>query len=380
VDVFSYDQAIAFLNDFHWQPRPVFQSYTVYRPRLVEANRRFLASAQAPPFLLFKAQPIDGRPLALEDSEALLEMLRRYKPVVGEKGFWLFERVVGAVPDEQAAPVGTVQRTIKLNEEVLLDGAGAHKVFLDIGCSTRGKVRSLLYKPCELSIRMRTEDGQEHTFRLIPGMAKSGFLINPLVVDEKDLYQLYSNLPPKRVLSFCIMADAQARRCYRHEVAMKLEPVQQLVSCQLSTAELNRLRYPMFDAPPEAVWSTTAVETRMALGLDVLMVHADGGMKFLITGSEHAISGHFGILPEAYERYQTDGVQFSIEYRPRQGSPRILWERYLDPLHKVSDQGLQFFSVPLPGAGDGAVVLKTGNLPGHTTNWDWSYWYKVGIN
>src|SRR5262249_55861946 len=52
VDLISYEQGLVFLNQFHWRPRPVFQSYTAYTPYLLSANARFFQGPKAPAYLI----------------------------------------------------------------------------------------------------------------------------------------------------------------------------------------------------------------------------------------------------------------------------------------------------------------------------------------
>lgn len=89
VDIWSYEQSVLLLNHLNFHPRPVFQGYKAYTPALRALNPRFFRSDAAPPFLIFKLQTIDNRHPLLDDSAALLEILRRYRPVLAEKGYLL---------------------------------------------------------------------------------------------------------------------------------------------------------------------------------------------------------------------------------------------------------------------------------------------------
>ena len=71
---------------------PVFQSYSAYTERLLQMNTQFFEGDQAPQFVLFRAEAIDGRFPMLEDSGVMLELLRRYRPVLTEKTFLLMQR------------------------------------------------------------------------------------------------------------------------------------------------------------------------------------------------------------------------------------------------------------------------------------------------
>jgi hypothetical protein len=379
IDVLSYEQGVILLNDLHWQPRPVFQSYSTYHPALSRANAVFLAGDEAPQFLLYKVQPIDQRLPSLEDCEALFSILRDFEPVLEEKGFVLFRRHANA---GRPVPLPTAVRTqtIHLNEEVRLgDGSVSQRLALDVQLADRGQIRNFLYKPCELGIRLRMANDNECTFRFIPALARTGFLINPLILDNKDIVGLYGDAQSRRVVSFCLVADAKALACYKHQVAMRLECLPGLVAKQLQAEDVNRVLYTMFKAPPKLVRSQIAVEANKVGDTEVLMVHAEGLMKFDLPRGSHEVSGRFGILPEAYEKFGTDGVEFAIKYVPANGPPRVLLERNLDPRARPEDGGMHDFCLAVPAEG-GELLFETFNLPGKNGNWDWSFWTGIAIH
>jgi hypothetical protein len=211
-------------------------------------------------------------------------------------------------------------------------------------------------------------------------MARTGFLINPLVSTNMDVTQLYGSARGQRVVSFWISAGENAPRCYQAEFRMTLAAVPDLVARPMAVAELNRLQYPTFSSYPTEVASNCFVQVLECQGKDVLLVHPDGRLTFSLPSGAHELNGAFGIMPIAYERGDTDGVQFVVEYQPDQGPSQVLFQRYLDPLRQVGDRGTQALTVPLPAHEGGRVLLKTVNLPGKTINWDWSYWAGIEVH
>jgi hypothetical protein len=181
-------------------------------------------------------------------------------------------------------------------------------------------------------------------------------------------------------VSFWIHAGARAPRCYQAEFQMTLAAVPELVGRHLTVAKLNRLQFPSFADYPTEVDSNRFVKVQECQGKDVLLVHPDGRMTFALPPGVHELKGEFGIMPIAYERGDTDGVQFLVEYQPDQGPSQVLFQRYLDPLHQTGDRGTQALTVPLPAPARGRLLLKTVNLPGKTVDWDWSYWAGIEIH
>jgi hypothetical protein len=384
VDIWSYEQAVLLLNRLNFHPRPVFQGYKAYTPALRALNPRFFRSDAAPPFLIFKLQTIDNRHPLLDDSAAFLEILRRYQPVLAEHGYLLLRKQASPSPVDPS-PETLRTKAIGLNEEVALDdvGDGPVKVALDVRYTGWGKWRASLYKPPILLLRVRTADQAVFTFRLPLAMARDGFLINPLLLDNADVLRLYGGRPTRRVVSFCLVADPATLGCFRRRVDMTLQPLASLVGSPLDAREtgqlVNQLCYYMLRTAPVEVQAGT-VYPDLVQGTPVLVVHADGVMRFQVPAGATELTGQFGITPGAYEGSgHTDGVQFVVEYRPEQGSPQTLFSRYLDPLNNAQDRGMQTLRVPLPGAAKGELLLRTTNLPGKNCNWDWSYWTGVGI-
>jgi hypothetical protein len=204
LDELSSAQGVVLLNGFNWRPRPVFQSYTAYTPALLRLNADFFRSDAAPDYLLIALSTVDDRLGATEDSLALLEILRRYEPVLAEKEFVLFRRVP---PGEETAPPRpevVCRRTVHFGEDVsLADVPGEYQFLsLHISPSARGRLWGVLFKRDRLYLELRTASGATLRRRLVPAMAGEGFLINPLVDNTADFVRLYGTTGSDRVVSF----------------------------------------------------------------------------------------------------------------------------------------------------------------------------------
>jgi hypothetical protein len=377
VDLISYEQGLVFQNRLNWRPRPALQSYSAYTPFLISADAQFLDGPDAPEYVLFKFQPIDNRVPVLEDGAALLELLHHYQPVLFERAYLLFKH---RPPGSPLAGQGTREQVIRLNQEVGIkpDGDLPQRLFLDVQDSKAGMLRKLFHKPPPLYIRLRTDRGQQFVFRFIPGMARNGFLLNPLVLTSWDLTQLYGVAAGQWIVSLCVFADPGAPHCYRSDIRMTMEALPNLCT-KMDPSDLKRLQFPAFESYPSEVRSSAFIHVDDCQGRDVLLVHPDGNMTFRIPPEAHRLEGRFGILPVAYEIGDTDGVRFVVEYQPDQGPARVLFERFLDPRTRAQDRSMQTLSVSLPSPCRGTVRLKTSNPPGKHPRWDWSYWSGVRI-
>src|SRR5438034_10352338 len=93
-DVYPLSQTLALPLSLTCRPRPIFQSYSAYTPRLAEMNAAHLRSDRAADHILFDVWTIDGRFTAQDDSLSWLELLTRYD-IMGMAGqYVLMEKSV----------------------------------------------------------------------------------------------------------------------------------------------------------------------------------------------------------------------------------------------------------------------------------------------
>jgi hypothetical protein len=245
--------------------------------------------------------------------------------------------------------------------------------------SWAGKMRKALYKAPLVFIRVRTADQQVRQYRFVPGMAETGFVVNPLLLNNNDVLNLYEGMDGQRVVSFCITTDEKARSYFEKDIEVTIHRAAAPAEWAQLKPELNGIRFPMLKTPPAEVHSTGGVGHATCDGQDVLMVHAEGKMCYKVSSGRHRISGQFGILPGAYEEGKTDGVLFTVEYQSGEGVSQVLFERYLDPLAVPGDRGIQTLELDCPFPDEGSIILRTSNRPGKNESWDWSYWTGVAI-
>jgi hypothetical protein len=225
VDIFSWEQGMIFLNELNWQPRPVFQSYAAYTPSLVAINGDFLANDKAPEFVIFKMQAIDWQFPLMNDAEAVKILLRDYEPVLSEKGYLLLKR---APRGEGLVSKGTTLLTqeIKIGEQLDVRALN-HKPFvlsLDIRKSLLGRLYSLLYRFPEIRLEIGDTSGIQMSYRIIPGMVTSGFVINPLIRHQGELVGWYTgNIPLNRVATLRVVVKPDwLQYLFKNDIDVKI--------------------------------------------------------------------------------------------------------------------------------------------------------------
>lgn len=220
VDVFGGYQGIALLNDLNYHPRPVFQSYNAYTPFLIRANAEFYRSDAAPSFVISTLTSIDYRLPTLDDSEALRVLLLDYELVLQENGFLLWRRLAQRrTASEEGSESETRETTfgqvVPLAEENVW-------CVMDIKESTLGKLRRFLYKPPILFISVTDKGGRSTIYRILPSIARCGFILDPYLRSQADIIGLKTAAAPKpeHVSSFALVIDDSSKKYFDSHITI----------------------------------------------------------------------------------------------------------------------------------------------------------------
>lgn len=214
VDLYPNDLSSLFANDLKWSGRPVLQSYSAYTPELAALNRDHLRNA-GPSHIFFVPGAIDKRHPSIEDAASWPDLIANYEPT-------------GFVDQYAILNKRDVPSKITISEPFL---SGMHAVgssvsigknnqavwaHIDVKPTMLGKLVSALYKNPSLYILVRYADGTKRSYRLVPGMTKSGFLLSPTVSNAQDFVSLQSSraddlLAGKYPVEFGIFGDSGTR-------------------------------------------------------------------------------------------------------------------------------------------------------------------------
>jgi hypothetical protein len=93
VDVAPEEQSVAWVYpEVHFDPLPIIQDYVAYTPFLDQLDRSYLASPEAPRFILRSPGAIDGRNPAFEPPATQLAIECRYREVMSTANWQLLQR------------------------------------------------------------------------------------------------------------------------------------------------------------------------------------------------------------------------------------------------------------------------------------------------
>lgn len=212
-DVYSHAQTDLIASGNTWSPRPIIQSYSVFNKDLAQLNQRHLLAAHSPDTLFFKIQPLDNRLPAIEDGASWLTIMSHYQPKTWAQDFLVLERKVDIkkIKIKELPP-----QAYRLGQTVFVPQTDA-LVFVEIEINPTfwGRLLTLVFKPQELSIVATLSDGSQRQYRFIAPMAKSAFLLSPLIEHTHEFWALYqSSLSSKKINSFVIYSpqDKAARQ------------------------------------------------------------------------------------------------------------------------------------------------------------------------
>jgi hypothetical protein len=378
VDLFNYEQGLLLLNGLDYRPRPIFQSYAAFTGSLLQKNAGYYRRPNAPDFSVVRIGSIDERYPMQDDSLVLAEFPQRYDFVFQEGGSVLLRKKPGPPPGELRR-VPLADHPVVLGQEVAAPEAGGHPFWLEASfpLSWLGRLRSLLYRPPILFLVTTDSRGQEYRHRVVPAIAATGFLIQPMVLSSEDF------------ADFMRGRGTKALRSLRFEAA-SADEAEFWGSGQVRFSQLPDLPITMINpmqaiadagianVAPESVTSDTTVQyitlppTRRAL-----LVHATGTMTFARPETARRLTGEFGITDGAFTGpNRTDGAEFAVEMEDANGRTEVIWRQTLAPLTVPADRGPHSFTVELP-ANAVRVRLQTRTGAKGDGSWDWTYWSSI---
>jgi len=194
VDVYSYGQAVALAHGLDLRPRPVFQSYMAYTPRLARANADVLLGPNAPEWILFRLESIDRRLPALDDAPSWPLLLSRYQLAGPAGAFALLQRRETPLA-WRLVPLGRVETATGNIVEVPSAADGPIWARIDLHQTWRDAAITALVSAPLTYIGIALSDGQGRGYRLVPALARDGFLLSPLIEDTAGFMRLLAREP-----------------------------------------------------------------------------------------------------------------------------------------------------------------------------------------
>jgi hypothetical protein len=191
-DVYPSELSILFAHDIDWDPRPIIQSYSAYTPGLSQRNADHLLGPDAPDNVFLSVDPIDGRIPTLEDAYSWPLLLSRYAvhENLGDR-LWL-----------TLTPLSSGTLVLGRQEEANMPFEGRVPVpftgpvwaSVDIRPNLFGRLALLLFKLPIITAELSFSDGSVIYRRLVPEMARGGFILSPYIGSTADFIEVASGV------------------------------------------------------------------------------------------------------------------------------------------------------------------------------------------
>jgi len=379
MDVLGFEQAIALFNDFNYTPRPVFQSYTVYTPRLAELNADFITSPDAPEFMLLKLQAIDERPLLMDDSQLMAFFPHLYTFKLLENDFYLFQRRDNPPPVDSLRPRLLRTVVLAIDEPLSLSEYGAEHIWLevDLPFSLLGRVRNFLYKPPFVHLKVVPDQGEELLYRMPLTSARAGFPISPHVTDFESYLEAHGGENPRKVDHITLLVNEEDRRFFADHSVVKISRTPPTDTKGEYQRQIERVRFSLFSRLPVDFGSATPISIIEIDDREAIVLHAPSFMTFNFSTGTNRLTGSHGYPVDAYSNGgETDGAVFTIAWTDGT-ERRELYRREIDPVTHASDRGLLPFALDTSALPDGQIIFET-SIRSHP-GWDWTAWADINF-
>lgn len=381
VDVLGYEQSAAIFNRFNYEPRPVFQSYTVYTPALAKLNYDHYASDSAPEFVLVKMHSLDGRLVAMDDSAVLALMVHRYEYVHTEKTYQLWRKLPDPFDPAPYLPQPLEARSLAIGETWDIRGHSDKHLWVNIDArpSLLGRLRTFLYKPPVLSLNVEDVNGNSSSYRLPAPIGRAGFILSPLVTDLLDFVHFSGGTPERMVARISLQLAPEDLKYYASTAEVRLSTLKPSISGQEFFRDMNRTRFNTFKTAPRAFEAQNPPSETEVDGEASIILHAPSEMSFDIPPGSTVARGKFGLMAGSYTGDgNSNGAEFVIQWSNGQ-EQAILFRRTLDPKQQEGDRGLQSFMVDLSQFQGGRLYLRILPGPFGDNSWDWTVWSDIEI-
>jgi hypothetical protein len=179
VDVFPWEISTIYKNKLTYNPRPVIQTHMAYDAYLDNKNFLKLPSNNAPEYLLFSVEDIDGRHPFFTESKTKRAILTHYKMEEGINDVLLLKRrnnPMKIIESTSSIKVGNIDEFIDIDNVDDLTYMTADVQYDLIGTMLRS-----FYVPPRLLVTIKFDDGQEHTYKAIKPIINGEVLVNKFV-------------------------------------------------------------------------------------------------------------------------------------------------------------------------------------------------------
>jgi hypothetical protein len=190
VDVFPFEISWIYTNELNYAPRPTLQTYVAADRYLDSLNEVYLASKNAPQYVIYGLEKSKLKYPWSEESLSQKALFEHYRIVDSNDSLLLFKRHTNA---RKLRLVFTRQSKHRIGEEITLGALQSgylRETTFETSYSSLGNLANLLFQPPQLVADLKSGNKHEQV-RIAPNLLKKGFWSNQLILDLTQAKQFY---------------------------------------------------------------------------------------------------------------------------------------------------------------------------------------------
>jgi hypothetical protein len=191
VDVYPWDYSFIPINNLHWQPRVVINSYASYTSWLDIKNAEHFNSDKAPDYIIWLnhaqglnnsyVNSIDDRYLLNDEPNTIIQIFRNYKIDYSNNNLIILKKRKNAI-NTTVNSIGKAHTCWGEWLNVPNESQGLLRAKLNFEKSILQHLKSFIYKDEQFWIYLKLSNGTIHKYKIVPKNAQDGIWINPYII------------------------------------------------------------------------------------------------------------------------------------------------------------------------------------------------------
>ncbi|RFS15869.1 hypothetical protein [Emticicia sp. C21] len=224
VDIVPNEISEIYFNRLNYNPRPTLQSYQAYNQFLDDKNREKYLSATAPDFVVYGVESTDNKYAWGDETQTLLALLQRYKPVMAWDKRLLLEKqpVVKTL-----IPLKTENIKLRFGQDynIPVDTSVNRILLLKIKTTPTwfGKLLNLFFQPSHFILTITTKDGKKASYNSMSVLLEKGLIVNSRIDNVQDVKQFFESTSTenKAIKSINIQEVVRGRAGFNDEFVLE---------------------------------------------------------------------------------------------------------------------------------------------------------------
>lgn len=198
VDIIPNEVSEIYFNSLNYNPRPTLQSYQAYNQYLDDKNREKYLSVTAPDFVIYGVESLDNKYAWGDETQTLLALFQRYKPVKTWDKRLLLEK------QPHTKPLKLVKRhstKLSLGQDYNIPANSPVNTIIVLKVKTTttwfGKLLNLFFQPSHFTVTLTTEDGKKASYNSVSNLLEKGLIINSKIDSVQDVKEFFESASVK---------------------------------------------------------------------------------------------------------------------------------------------------------------------------------------